>query len=132
MNRRTHESPRPTAAELEILHVLWKRGSGTVRDVHDALYREQGSGYTNALKLLQVMHAKGLVIRDDAQRAHVYRAALSKGRAQRRFLNDLVARVFEGSRAELVLQALGGQRASREEISAIRALLDRLDEESQP
>ncbi len=130
MNRRTHESPRPTAAELGILHVLWTRGPSTVRDVHDTLYREQGSGYTNALKLLQVMHAKGLVIRDDAQRAHVYRAALSKERAQRRFLNDLVARVFEGSRAELVLQALGGKRASRDEISAIRALLDRLDEES--
>lgn len=123
---------RPTEAELEILHVLWARGPSTVRDVHDALYRDQGGGYTNALKLLQVMHAKGLVVRDDAQRAHIYRAAHSKGRTQRRFLNDLVARVFDGSRAELVLQALGGQRASRDEIETIRTLLDRLDKESPP
>ena len=123
---------RPTEAELEILHVLWARGPSTVRDVHDALYRDQGGGYTNALKLLQVMHAKGLVVRDDAQRAHIYRAAHSKGRTQRRFLNDLVARVFDGSRADLVLQALGGQRASRDEIEAIRTLLDRLDKESPP
>ena len=123
---------RPTEAELEILHVLWARGPSTVRDVHAALYREHGGGYTNALKLLQVMHAKGLVVRDDAQRAHIYRAAHSKGRTQRRFLNDLVARVFDGSRADLVLQALGGQRANRDEIDAIRALLDRLDAESPP
>ncbi len=132
MSRRSSETFRPTEAELEILHVLWARGPSTVRDVHDALYRKQGGGYTNALKLLQVMHAKGLVVRDDAQRAHIYRAAHSKGRTQRRFLNDLVARVFDGSRADLVLQALGGQRASRDEIEAIRTLLDRLDEESPP
>ena len=131
MTRRPDPS-RPTEAELEILHVLWARGPSTVRDVHDALYREQGGGYTNALKLLQVMHTKGLVVRDDAQRAHIYRAAHSKGRTQRRFLNDLVARVFDGSRADLVLQALGGQRASRDEIDAIRALLDRLDGEPPP
>ncbi len=132
MSRRSSETSRPTEAELEILHVLWARGPSTVRDVHDALYRDQGGGYTNALKLLQVMHAKGLVVRDDAQRAHIYRAAHSKGRTQRRFLNDLVARVFDGSRAELVLQALGGQRASRDEIEAIRTLLDRIDKESPP
>lgn len=127
---RVVRSPKPTEAELAILNVLWDNGAATVRDVHDALYREEGGGYTTALKLLQIMHAKGLVERDDSQRAHVYRPAVSKERTQMRFLADLVNRVFDGSASQLVLQALGGRtRATREELDEIRALLDRLDRE---
>jgi predicted transcriptional regulator len=120
---------RPTEAELEILHILWARGGCTVREVHEGLHRDSGSGYTTALKLLQIMHGKGLVVRDDSQRAHVFRAAVSKEKTQKRFLADLVQRVFEGSPSQLVLQALGSQRASREELREIRALLNQLDKD---
>jgi BlaI family penicillinase repressor len=119
--------PRPTEAELEILHILWARDACTVREVHEVLRLGEGSGYTTALKLLQVMHAKGLVERDDAQRAHVYRSAVSKERTQKRFLHDLVQRVFDGSSSQLVLHALGSKRASREELQEIRSLLNKLD-----
>jgi predicted transcriptional regulator len=129
--RRTPESPKPTEAELAILGVLWERGSATVRDVHEALYRDDGGGYTTALKLMQVMHAKGLVQRDDSQRAHVFVAAVSKERTQKRFLSDMVQRVFDGSASQLVLHALGTQRATREELDEIRELIDKLESESQ-
>lgn len=110
--------------------VLWSRGSCTVREVHEQLYRDEGGGYTNALKLLQIMHAKGLVSRDQSQRAHVYYAAVSKERAQKRFLRDLVQKMFEGSSSKLVLQALGSEPTSREELDEIRLLLNRLDKEA--
>jgi len=119
--------PKPTVAELEILRVLWSRGASTVREVYEAL--GEGGGYTTTLKFLQVMHAKGLVERDDAQRAHVYRAAVSKERTQKRFLHDIVNRVFDGSSSQLVLHALGSQRSSPEELQAIRDLLNKLDQE---
>lgn len=128
--RRVSDTPKPTEAELDILRVLWGRGSCTVREVHEALYRDEGAGYTTALKLLQVMHSKGLVVRDDSQRAHVFRAAVSKERTQKRFLTDIVQRVFDGSPSQLVLHALGSQRATRAELDEIRDLLDRLNEEA--
>jgi predicted transcriptional regulator len=125
--RKSRDIPKPTEAELAILNVLWESSEGTVRDVYQALYRDDGGGYTTALKLLQIMHAKGLVVRDDTQRAHVYRPAVNKERTQKRFLADMVQRVFDGSPSQLVLQALGGRpRASREELDEIRALLDKL------
>ena len=125
---RDSDVPKPTEAELGILNVLWERGPSTVRDVHDALYRDEGAGYTTALKLLQIMHGKGLVLRDDSERAHVFRAAVSKERTQKRFLFDMVQRVFDGSPSQLVLQALGGKaRATPAEVGEIRALLDKLD-----
>lgn len=123
---------RPTDAELEILHVLWQHGTCTVRDVHEVLNRRSGTGYTTALKLLQVMHEKGLVARDESQRAHMYKAAVSKERTQKRFLADIVKRVFDGSPSRLVLQALGDHKASREELHEIRELLNQLDEEGGP
>jgi predicted transcriptional regulator len=122
-------SPRPTEAELEILQVLWERHGGTVREVHEALHRRSGIGYTTVLKQLQIMHDKGLVDRDETQRAHVYRAVVSKERTQKRFLADMLRRVFDGSPSRLVLQALGDHKASREELREIRDLLDRLDED---
>ena len=126
--RKRQENAKPTEAELGILNVLWERGASTVRDVHEALYRDEGAGYTTALKLMQIMHAKGLVERDDSERAHVFRATVSKERTQKRFLTDIVQRVFDGSPSKLVLQALGGKpRATAEELEEIRALLDKLD-----
>lgn len=130
MRGQPETSPRPTEGELEILHVLWTHDGCTVREVHDVLRPSISTGYTTTLKLLQVMHAKGLVKRDDAQRAHVYRAAVSKERTQKRFLLDMVQRVFGGSSSQLVLHALGSQRASREELDEIRRLLNKLDKDA--
>jgi predicted transcriptional regulator len=127
MREQTVGIPRPTEAELAILQVLWARDACTVREVHDVLHLGDGSGYTTALKMLQVMHGKGLVARDDSQRAHVYRAAVSKERTQKRFLVDMVQRVFDGSPSQLVLHALGSQRTSPEELRKIRNLLNKLD-----
>jgi BlaI family transcriptional regulator, penicillinase repressor len=123
-------SPRPTESELDILRVLWENGASTVRDVHTALYGNDGAGYTTALKLMQIMHAKGLVERNDSQRAHVYRAAVSKQRTQRRYMTEMVQRLFNGSASELVLHALGNHPgASREELKEIRALLNKIESE---
>lgn len=133
IRRRDTQLPKPTEAELGILQVLWRDGASTVREVHEALYRDEGAGYTTALKLLQVMHAKGLVERDDSQRAHVYRPLVSMESTQDRFLSDIVQRVFNGSASQLVLQALGNNpRASREELAEIRALLAKLERGGKP
>lgn len=124
---RQKSAPRPTPAELDILQVLWKNGPSTVRDVHQALTGNRGDGYTSTLKLLQIMNEKGLVERDESQRAHVYRAVLRKADTQREMLGDLMQRVFDGSREQLVMQALGNGRTSAEELARIRALLDELE-----
>jgi predicted transcriptional regulator len=126
--RRNGETVWPTKAELDILHVLWESGPSTVRDVHATLYGDDGAGYTTALKLMQIMHGKGLVERDDSQRAHIYRAAISKQRTQKHYVADIVDRLFNGSASQLALHALGSQPgASREELKEIRALLTRID-----
>lgn len=122
--------PRPTDAELAILNVLWERGPSTVRDVHEALTARQATGYTTVLKLMQIMTEKGLVVRDESQRAHIYEAKYSEQRTQRQLLTDLANRAFGGSPARLVMQALSGRRASAEELNAIRDLLDKLEGET--
>lgn len=123
------ELPVPTDAELAVLNVLWERGRATAREVFDVLYRDQGGGYTAALKLLQIMHAKGLVARDTSGRAHVYRPVINQRHTRSRLLSDLMDRVFGGSASQLVLQALGNQpNASREELEQIRALLDQIED----
>ncbi|HSP13461.1 MAG TPA: BlaI/MecI/CopY family transcriptional regulator [Thermoanaerobaculia bacterium] len=121
------EVPRPTDAELAILRVLWERGPSTVRDVHDALSGSQATGYTTVLKLMQIMTDKGLVIRDESQRAHVYQASQTEQKTQRQIVADVVRRAFGGSPAKLVMQALSGRKASAAELNEIRELLDRLE-----
>ncbi len=121
--------PRPTDAEVAILAALWRLGPATVREVHEALEHFQGesTGYTTTLKLLQIMHGKGLVTRDDSQRAHVYVPALSKQQTQEQMLGDLSRRVFDGSPSALALQALGtAKRLKPDELAQIRELLDGL------
>ena len=122
--------PRPTNAELGILRVLWALGPSTVRKVHGYLQGEKATvGYTTVLKFLQIMHGKGLVKRDESERAHVYSTQLSQGATQRQLTRFLVDNVFDGSRSQLVMQALGGgRRASTEELAEIRSLLERLEE----
>src|SRR5207237_4693286 len=124
------QPPRPTDAELAILTVLWERGPSTVRDVHDELNRHTATGYTTVLKLLQIMTEKGLVVRDESERAHIYEARYSEQRTQRQLLADLMERAFGGSPAKLVMQALSAsKKTSAEELGAIRELLDRLEGE---
>jgi predicted transcriptional regulator len=122
--------PRPTDAELSILRVLWRRGPSTVRDVHEELVRENATGYTTILKLLQIMTEKGLVVRDESERAHVYEAAYSEQRTQRQLLTDLAERAFDGSAAKLVMQALSGRKTSAAELDQIRQLLDEMEGEA--
>lgn len=119
--------PRPTDAELAILSVLWERGPSTVREVHDALSATHDTGYTTVLKLLQIMTDKGLVIRDESQRAHVYASRYGEQRTQRQLLGDLIDRAFRGSPAQLVMQALSASHASAAELTAIRHLLDQME-----
>ncbi len=119
--------PRPTDAELAILNVLWDRGPSTVREVHDALSATHDTGYTTVLKLLQIMIDKELVVRDESQRAHVYASRWGEQRTQRQLLGDLIDRAFGGSPAKLVMQALSGGRASAEELTAIRQLIEQME-----
>ncbi len=121
-------APRPTDAELEILSVLWQRGPSTVREVHDALNEHKPTGYTTVLKLLQIMTEKGLVQRNEEQRAHVYEARYAQEQTQRQLLGDLLERAFGGSATKLVMQALSTKKASREELQRIREMLDEMEE----
>lgn len=116
--------PRPTDAELAILRILWERGPSTVRQVHEALLAERQSGYTTALKLLQIMTDKGLVRRDESDRTHIYTARLSEEQTQRQLVGDLLDKAFGGSAMKLVMQALSTRKASPEDLAQIRALLD--------
>jgi len=123
----SRELPRPTNAELSILRVLWSRGPSTVREVHEELADE--SGYTTVLKQLQVMAEKGLVVRDERERAHVYAAKASQERTQKQLVKDLVERAFGGSPVQLAMQALSTRPTDPEELAELRKLLDALTEE---
>ena len=119
--------PRPTDAELVILRALWKLGPSTVRRVHDELNKNQPTGYTTVLKILQIMTEKGLVSRDEAARAHVYVARAPEAQTQRQLVRDLLDRAFGGSATKLVMHALSARKASREELAGIRRMLDELE-----
>lgn len=121
------ELPLPTDAELGILQVLWRRGSSTVREVKQELERERVVGYTTVLKLLQIMHEKGLVERDESERSHRYTAAVAETATERRLVGELIDRGFSGSAGRLVLRALSARKASAEELAEIRRLIDELE-----
>jgi predicted transcriptional regulator len=122
MPRRPPQPPLPTGAELDILATLWRLGPSTVREVHEAL--DKGSTYTTTLKQMQLMTEKGLVVRSERFRSHVYEAGLPKEQTQRQIAADLLARAFDGSARSLVLGALAAQPASGEELAEIRRVLD--------
>ena len=113
---------KPTDSELAILRVLWTRGPSTVREVAEVLGRE--GAYTTVLKLMQIMTDKGLVKRDDSTRTHVYKATSSENKMQKQLVADLLNKVFAGSAAKLVLQALDAGKTSPEELAEIRKLID--------
>ncbi len=120
--------PRPADGELEILRVLWRKGPSTVRAVWEDLRRRREVGYTTVLKQLQSMAAKGLVIRDPSQRAHVFYPRLTEEKTQRQLLRDLLTKAFGGSVERLVLQALSTRDITDEEVAEIQRLLDELKE----
>lgn len=124
---RDKTSQRPTQAETAILQVLWQRGPSTVREIHEVLSEARELGYTTVLKLLQIMHEKGLVRRDERQRSHRYQAASSRRRTQQQLVSDLLDRAFGGSMRNLVMHALSSQKASPEDLAEIRGLLDELE-----
>jgi predicted transcriptional regulator len=116
--------PKPTAGELEILHVLWERGPSTVRKVYEELSEKKPIGYTTVLKLMQIMTSKGIVRRNEEQRAHVYEACLPAEKTKRQLAADVLQRVFEGSASELMMHALEGRKTSRKELEELRHILD--------
>lgn len=118
------DHPRPTEAELEILGVLWRCESATVREVHEQLVSQRGTGYTTTLKLMQLMAGKGLVVRDESERSHVYQAVQLKTTAQRQIVGRLIDQVFAGSTSALVQQALETGSVDVAELKEIRRLID--------
>ena len=115
---------KPTESELEILQVIWKKGQCTVRDVHEELAKSKEAGYTTTLKLMQIMHDKGLVERDTTAKTHLYKAVITREQAQQTALDKIISTVFKGSTSDLVIQALGHHRASKDEIDAIKSYLE--------
>ncbi len=120
------KTPRPTDGELEILCVLWENGPSTVRQVHEVLSRSRDVGYTTVLKMLQIMTEKGLVVRDESRRSHVYRSRFSEEQTQRQLVGDLLSKAFGGCMERLVMQALSARKVSPRELAEIRKLLDEL------
>src|SRR5512135_2149172 len=124
------QPPRPTDAELEILNVLWSRGPSTVREVYDVLSAHKSPQYTTVLKLMQIMAEKGLVRRDEKQRAHIYEAARPQEWTQQQLAGDLLRRAFNGNARSLMLGALSAKKATREELAELRRLLDEYEKRS--
>ena len=123
------KNTKPTESELEILQVLWANNTATVRTVHEELSKTKDAGYTTTLKLMQIMHEKGLVTRDDSSKTHIYQPAVSREKTQKQFLNKMIDTLFAGSSANLVLQALGGHDASQAELEKIQELINHLKKE---
>ena len=117
---------KPTESELEILQVLWEKDKASVREVHEELLTSKDVGYTTTLKLMQIMHEKGLVKRDDSFKTHIYQASVSKEKTQKHLLGKMINNLFGGSPADLVLQALGNHKASPAELEEIQQLLNNL------
>ena len=120
--------PKPTEAELDLLRILWDRGPSTVRQIHEVVADRKDTAYTTTLKILQKMTDKGLVIRDESERSHVYQAALKPERTQRQLVHELLDKAFGGAADKLIQHALSSRKVSREEIDSLRRMLDELEE----
>lgn len=117
---------KPTESELEILQVLWEKNMASVREVHEELVQLKDVGYTTTLKLMQIMHEKGLVKRDDSVKTHIYQASVSREKTQKHMLGKMIDTLFQGSPTQLVMQALGNHKASANELEEIQKLIDNL------
>jgi len=118
------EPPRPTDAELEILTVLWTTGPATVREIHSVISRRRTAQYSTVLKFMQIMAEKGLVDRDEKERAHIYKAARPREWTQKQLAGDLLERGFAGSAKALLVGALSARKATKEELAEMRKLLN--------
>jgi BlaI family penicillinase repressor len=127
----SRQPPRPTEAELEILTVLWSRGPCTVRDVHETINQRKPAQYSTVLKFMQIMAEKGLVRRNEKQRAHIYEAAQPREWTQQRLAGDLLQRAFGGSAKNLLMGALSGRKASKQELDELRNLIDEYEKGAQ-
>jgi predicted transcriptional regulator len=117
---------KPTESELEILQILWQKGTASVREVHEELAKTKEAGYTTTLKLMQIMHEKGLVKRDDSIKTHIYQPAVSREKTQKHLLSKMITTVFGGDTTQLVIQALGNHKASAEELEEIQKMIENL------
>jgi BlaI family transcriptional regulator, penicillinase repressor len=124
-SKRSAPAPLPTGAELDILAALWRMGPSTVREVHESLKKD--SGYTTTLKQMQLMTEKGLLVRSERFRSHVYEAGFAKEQTQLQIAGDLLKRAFDGSAASLILGALSAKPASDREMAEIRRMLDQFE-----
>ncbi|MCH7408752.1 BlaI/MecI/CopY family transcriptional regulator [Belliella sp. DSM 111904] len=120
---------KPTESELEILQIIWQKREASVREVHEQLAESKDTGYTTTLKQMQIMHTKGLLIRNEESRTHIYSAGIDEQDTQRHLLRNFVSTTFGGSSKNLVMQALGQGTPSKEELTEIRAFLDQLENE---
>ena len=125
------KSQKPTTSEIEILSVLWENGPMTVREVHSELAHHRDVGYTTILKLMQIMTEKGLVVRDESKRSHVYRPRQKAETTQKNIVKDLISRVFSGSTEKLVMRALSTKQTTPDQIAQIRKMLDELEGENE-
>lgn len=118
---------KPTDSELEILNILWQRGTATVREVHEELAKTKDAGYTTSLKLMQIMFEKGLLTRDASSKTHIYQAAVSKEQTQGQIVKRMIDTVFSGSAMQMVMQALGNHNTNSDELAKIREYLEEME-----
>lgn len=118
---------KPTGKELEILHIIWEKSAASVKDVHDAMGGDKANGYTTILKLMQIMHEKGLVTRQKNGKLHLYKAVPTQENTRQQMLDKMIDTVFQGSAAQLVMSALGNKKSSKEELREIRQYLEKLE-----
>jgi len=124
-----HKNPRPTDRELTILQILWDNGPSTVRQVNEAMNKDEDTGYTTTLKLMQIMTEKGLLRRNESQFKHIYKPAITEEKTQKQLVGDLLDRAFSGSAEKLVMRALSAKKVSEKELAGIRKMLDELRRE---
>lgn len=118
----------PTESELQILQVLWRNGASTVRKVNEVLNEKRDVGYTTTLKIMQIMTEKGLVTRDTESRTHIYFAAVKENDTQKNLLESFIEKTYQGSAMQLVMQALGNQDTSKEELDALKEYINKIEQ----
>jgi predicted transcriptional regulator len=121
---------KPTDSEMEILQILWEKGASSVREINDILNERRDVGYTTTLKLMQIMNDKGLVLRDTASRSHIYSALVLESVTKNNLIKDFVNLAFQGSAMNLVMQALGNTKSSKDELSELKSLISKLENKS--
>jgi predicted transcriptional regulator len=118
---------KPTESELEILSILWEKENATVRDVHNVIFKTKEVGYTTTLKLMQIMHEKGMVTRDQSSKTHIYTPNFEQSKAQEQYVGKMIKTLFSGNTAQLVMQALGNHQTNSTDLKEIKDLIEQLE-----